>query len=58
LLPVDVTDADPAAAQLGAMVTLIGAEIGINELAAAAKSTGSRLLSRLGRRFHRIYYAI
>jgi alanine racemase len=58
LLPVDVTDADPAAARLGAMVTLIGAELGITELAAAARTTGARVLGRLGQRFHRIYYAI
>lgn len=58
LLPVDVTDADAAAAQLGALVTVIGAEFGISELAAAARATGPQVLGRLGRRFHRIYYAI
>jgi alanine racemase len=58
LLPVDVTDADPAAARLGAMVTLLGSELGISELAAAAGSTGPQVLGRLGQRFHRIYYAI
>jgi alanine racemase len=58
LLPVDVTDADPAAARLGAMVTLIGPELGITELAAAARITGRHVLARLGQRFHRIYYAI
>lgn len=58
LLPVDVTDADPAAARLGAMVTLLGPELGIGELAAAARTTGRHVLARLGQRFHRIYYAI
>jgi alanine racemase len=58
LLPVDVTDAEPSAARLGALVTVIGAEFGISELAAAARATGPQLLGRLGRRFHRIYYAI
>jgi len=63
LLPVDVTDLpDPAAARYGEMVTLIGAqagvEVGIDDLAAAIKSTGREVLSRLGQRFHRIYYAI
>jgi alanine racemase len=58
VLPVDVTDADPAAARLGAMVTLIGPELGISELATAARTTGPRVLGRLGQRFHRIYYAI
>jgi len=59
LLPIDVTDLrDPAAARFGEMVTLIGAQIGVDDLAAGAKSTGREVLSRLGRRFHRIYYAI
>jgi alanine racemase len=59
LLPVDVTDLpDPTAARYGEMVTLIGAELGIDDLAAATKSTGREVLSRLGHRFHRIYYAI
>jgi alanine racemase len=39
------------------MVTLIGAGIGIDDLAAASGSTGREILSRLGRRFHRIYRA-
>jgi alanine racemase len=63
LLPVDVTDLpDPAAARYGEMATLIGAqagaEVGIDDLAMAAKSTGREVLSGLGHRFHRIYYAI
>ena len=59
LLPIDVTDLpDPTAARLGQMVTLIGPEIGIDEFAAAAKSTGREVLSHLGYRFHRIYCAI
>ena len=58
-LAIDVTDLpDPTAARFGAMVTLIGAEFGIDDLAAAAKSPGREVLSRLGHRFHRIYYAI
>jgi alanine racemase len=57
-LAVDVTDvSDPAAARRGMMVTLIGPEISIDELAAASKSTGRELLIHLGRRFQRIYYA-
>ncbi|HEX3502809.1 MAG TPA: alanine racemase [Xanthobacteraceae bacterium] len=60
LLPIDVTDLpDPTAARYGEMVTLIGAEVGIDELAAASKSTGREVLTGgLGNRFHRIYYAI
>jgi alanine racemase len=38
------------------MVTLIGPETGIDELAVASKSTGCEVLSRLGHRFHRIYH--
>ena len=57
-LTVDVTDvSDPTAARRGKMVTLIGPEISIDDLAAASKSTGRELLIHLGRRFHRIYYA-
>ena len=59
LLPIDVSDLpDPTAARYGEMVTLIGGEIGIDDIAAATKSTGGEVLSHLGSRFHRIYYAI
>jgi alanine racemase len=59
LLPIDITDlSHPTAARLGQMVTLICAEIGIDEFAAAAKSNGREVLSHLGARFHRIYYAV
>lgn len=59
LLPIDVSDLpDKSTARPGAMVTLIGAEIGVDDLAAGVKSTGREVLTRLGRRFHRIYYAI
>lgn len=57
-LAIDITDLpDPRLARHGEMVTLIGGGIGIDDLAAAAKSTGSELLRNLGCRFHRIYYA-
>lgn len=59
LLPIDVTDLpDPTAARYGEMVTLIGTEIDIDDLSAGADSNGREVLSHLGRRFHRIYYAI
>jgi len=59
LLSIDVTDLpDPAAARYGEMVTLIGAQVGIDDLAAATKTSAAELLSGLGHRFHRIYYAI
>ncbi len=57
LLPIDVTALDRSVARFGATVTLIGDGIGIDEIAAASGSTGREILSRLGRRFHRIYYA-
>jgi alanine racemase len=57
LLAIDVTDvSDPMAARQGKIVTLIGPEISIDDLAAASKSTAREMLSHLGRRFHRIYY--
>jgi alanine racemase len=57
LLAIDVTDIpDPRTAHRGKMVTLIGPEISIDDLAAASKSTGREVLSHLGRRFHRVYY--
>jgi alanine racemase len=57
LLPIDVTDLDRSMARFGAMVTLIGDGVPIDELAAASGSTGREILSGLGRRFQRIYYA-
>ena len=57
-LAIDITDLpDPRLARHGEMVTLIGAGLGIDDVAAAAKSTGSEVLRNLGHRFHRIYYA-
>jgi alanine racemase len=38
------------------MVTLIGPQISIDELAVACKSNGCEVLSHLGHRFHRIYH--
>ena len=36
---------------------LIGSEMSVDEVADATKSTGREVLSGLGSRFHRIYYA-
>jgi alanine racemase len=58
LLAIDVSDLpDPKAARHGEMATLIGGQLGVDDVAMAAKSTGSEVLSNLGRRFHRIYHA-
>jgi alanine racemase len=57
LLAIDVTDiSDSGAVRRGGMVTLIGPEFTIDNLAAASKSAGREVLSHLGRRFHRVYY--
>ncbi len=57
LLPIDVTALDRSLARYGATVTLIGDGIAIDDLAVASKSSGRQILSQLGNRFHRIYYA-
>jgi alanine racemase len=59
LLPIDISNLpDTTAARYGEMVTLIGGDIGIDDVASAARSTGREVLSHLGSRFHRIYYAV
>jgi alanine racemase len=59
LLPIDVTDLpDPTAARYGELATLIGAQIGVDEIAAATKSSGREVLGSLGGRFHRVYHAM
>lgn len=58
LLPIDVTDLpDGSAARIGEMVTLIGSEMSIDELAKVTRSAGREVLAGLGNGFHRIYYA-
>jgi len=54
LLAVDVTDV--SATRPGEMVTLVGPEISIDDLAAASTSTSREIISHLGHRFHRIYH--
>ena len=39
------------------MVTLIGGDLGVDELAAAARFTRCEVLGNLGRRFRRNYHA-
>jgi alanine racemase len=58
LLAIDVSElSDQAAARQGEMVTLIGGEVGIDDLAAAAKTTAGEVLCHLGQRLQRIYHA-
>jgi alanine racemase len=57
LLAIDVTALPDNAVRRGDLVTLIGATIGVDELAAAAGTIGYEILVNLGRRYHRIYRA-
>ena len=57
-LAIDVTGLPAGrAAGSGEMATLIGATMTIDEVAEAIRSTGQEVLTALGNRFHRIYYA-
>jgi alanine racemase len=55
LISVDVTDVPDRGARRGEFATLIGPELGIDEQAGAMGTIGYELLTRLGRRFHRVY---
>jgi alanine racemase len=55
LISVDVTDVPDGRARRGDFATLIGAEIAVDELAAALGTIGYEVLTRLGHRFHRVY---
>jgi alanine racemase len=58
LLAIDVTDLpDARAAWSGEMATLISSTMTVDEVAEATQSTGREVLTALGSRFHRIYYA-
>ena len=55
LLAIDVTALPDNAVRRGDLVTLIGDEIGIEEVASAAGTIGYEVLTSLGRRHHRVY---
>jgi alanine racemase len=55
LISVDVTDVPDGRAHRGDFATLIGPELGVDELASALGTIGYEVLTRLGRRFHRVY---
>jgi alanine racemase len=55
LICVDVTDLPDGRARRGDFATLIGGDLGVDELAAALGTIGYEVLTRLGRRFHRVY---
>ena len=55
LLAIDITALPDHTVRRGDAVTLIGAEIDIDALAAAAGTIGYEVLVNLGQRYHRIY---
>jgi alanine racemase len=55
LIAIDVTDVPEGKARRGDLVTLLGAEIGVDELAARAGTIGYEVLTSLGRRYRRLY---
>jgi len=58
LLAIDVTGlSDQRNARHGEMVTLIGGQISVDDVATDANSTAAEVLCALGRRFHRVYSA-
>jgi alanine racemase len=55
LLAIDITDLPEGAARRGEFATLIGGEMTVDALAAAAGTIGYEVLTSLGRRYHRVY---
>jgi alanine racemase len=55
LIALDITDVRQAQIERGDLVTLLGAEIGVDELATRAGTIGYEVLTSLGRRYRRIY---
>ncbi len=58
LISVDVTDVPDGRARRGDFATLIGGDLGIDELATALGTIGYEVLTRLGQRFHRVYKGV
>jgi alanine racemase len=58
LLAIDITALPNHSVRRGDLVTLIGGEIGVDEVAQAAGTIGYEVLTGLGRRYHRIYRQI
>jgi alanine racemase len=55
LTAIDITGLPDNAARRGDLVTMIGDEIGLDEVASVAGTIGYELLTNLGRRYHRVY---
>jgi alanine racemase len=57
VLAIDVTDLPDAVPRRGDLVTLLGDDIGVDDLAFHAGTIGYEILTSLGRRYRRIYRA-
>jgi alanine racemase len=55
LMAVDVTDLPEGSARRGDFATLIGGELGLEEVGASIGTIAYEVLTSLGRRYHRIY---
>ena len=55
LIVIDVTDVPAHTLAPGAMVELLGAQVGIDDLAMRAGTIGYEILTGLGPRYHRVY---
>jgi alanine racemase len=55
LIAIDITALPDHSVKRGDLVTLIGGEIGVDDLAAAAGTIGYEVLTSLGPRYKRIY---
>ncbi|HEX5211052.1 MAG TPA: alanine racemase [Pseudolabrys sp.] len=55
LMAIDITDLPGNATRRGELVTLIGGEMTVDEVASAAGTIGYEVLTGLGRRYHRVY---
>ena len=58
LLAIDVTDVPESAVHRGDYAILIGDGIGVDDVAAFAGTIGYEVLTRLGRRYHRVYRSV
>jgi alanine racemase len=55
LMAIDVTDLQEGDARRGEYATLIGGDISVDDVAAFGGTIGYEVLTRLGRRYHRVY---
>jgi alanine racemase len=55
LMAIDITDLPDNVGRRGDLVTLIGDEISVDDVASTAGTIGYEVLTSLGRRYHRVY---